>query len=171
MGIVDVGIGFMLLIAGRPAYWVFTGGIAFLIGTFTAARLPLFSSQWNALILSLLFAVFGVVLAFLAHRWAARLAGFVAGGFLLYNMPVALGAQADWVSPLLFALAGLVAFGLLMVTFDFALALISSLTGTTLILRSFQIGTLDQGVMFIILTVFGLITQYLILQYGRPSPD
>jgi hypothetical protein len=49
--------------------------------------------------------------------------------------------------------------------------LISSLTGVTLILRSFHIGTLDQGAMFIILTVFGLITQYLILQYGRPSPD
>ena len=34
MAILYVGIGFMVLIAGRPVYSVFVGTIAFLLGTF-----------------------------------------------------------------------------------------------------------------------------------------
>ena len=62
MSIVEVGIGFLTLVAGRPAYWVFVGGISFLVGEFFASQFALFSSFWNSLILSLLFALGGVLL-------------------------------------------------------------------------------------------------------------
>jgi hypothetical protein len=55
--------------------------------------------------------------------------------------------------------------------FDFALILISTLLGVTLILQSMNFGSLDNTTMFIILTMFGVIVQYLLLQFGKPSPD
>jgi hypothetical protein len=169
--IVEVGLGFMLLLAGRPAYWFFVGSMAFLIGGSFANQFVLFSSAWNGLFLALFFGIVGVLLTFLFHRWTAMAAGFVAGGFLLYNIPIALGAESYLSSPLLFAIAGLVAMGLLLISFDFMLVVISAFTGVTLILRSFRLSGLDQGVMFMILIIFSLITQYLIMQYAKPSPD
>lgn len=171
MEIVYIGIGFMMLLSGRPAYWVFTGGIAFLLGNYLAVHYSLFTTEWNNLILSLLFAIFGVFLAFLFHRWTARVAGFIAGGYLVYFIPAALGSQSDWATPLYFGIAGTIALLLLFLSFDFALILISALTAVTFILRFFWVGTIDQGAMFLILTVFSLITQYLIMQYVKPSPD
>jgi hypothetical protein len=161
----------MLLISGRPAYWMFTGTMAYLIGDFVAAQMSLFSTEWNNLVLSLLFAIFGVLLAFLFHRWTARIAAFFAGGFLLYNLPIALGTGADWANPILFVVAGSIALLLTILSFEFGIMLVSALTAVTLILRTVNIGNLDQGVMFMILVVFSLITQYLILQYAKPSPD
>ena len=67
--------------------------------------------------------------------------------------------------------AGIVTVILLFFIFDFALIVLSSLTAATLILSYTTIGRLDQGAMFLILTVFGIITQYLIMQYMTPSPD
>ena len=171
MAVVDVGIGFMMLVVGRPGYWLFVGGVSFIIGEYFSRQFLVFSSTWNSLILSLLFAVGGALLTFLVHRWAARVAGFVAGGFLIYNIPIALGAQANWVTPLYFVIAGVVAFIFLLISFDFGMVLISALTAVTMILRSIHVGSLDQGVMFLILAIFSLITQYLIMQYAKPSPD
>jgi len=171
MGIIDVGIGFMLLITGRPVYWVFTGSIAYFIGGIIADRLVLFPLQWNAIFLSFLFATLGIFSALLFHRWAARLAGFVAGGFLVYNMPVALGAPTEWASPLFFMIGGVVGLVLLLLSFDFGLLFISSLTAATFILRNIHIGNLDQATMLLVFTVLGVIIQYLILQYASPSPD
>ncbi len=160
-----------MLLAGRPAYWIFVGGIGFLVGEFVSRNISMFSAFWNGLILSLLFTLAGVLLAFLFNRWTARIAGFVAGGFLLYNIPIALGGQSEFASPLLFVIAGLIVFGLMIVSFDFTLVIVSVLTAVTLILKTIRVGNLDQGAMFIILTFLGLITQYLFSQYGKPSPD
>jgi hypothetical protein len=98
-------------------------------------------------------------------------AAFFAGGFLVYYLPVALGAEVDFANPVLFVIAGSVALLLTILSFDFGLMLISALTAVTMILRTVNIGNLDQGVMFIILLVFSIITQYLVMQYAKPSPD
>jgi hypothetical protein len=168
---VEVGLGFMMLLAGRPAYWFFVGSMAFLLGGSFANQLVLFPLTWNDLIISLFFAVVGVMLTALFHRWTALAAGFVAGGFLLSNIPIALGAESNLGSPLLFTVAGLITMGLLLISFDFSLVVISAFTGVTLILRAFKLPGLDQGVIFIILVIVSLIAQYLIMQYARPSPD
>lgn len=169
--IIYVGLGFMMLIAGRPLYYVFVGGIGCLVGVFLADKVFLFPPDVNAVAMPLILAAIGVLGALGFRRFAAGVAGFIAGGLLLNNLPYALGGQVQPVSPINFILAGAVATAMLIIIFDFAMIIISSITAVTYILGSMHLGNLDQGAMFLILTVFGIITQYLILQYGKPSPD
>lgn len=171
MAIIDVGIGFMILIAGRPAYFVFTGGVGALLGIYLSTQFRLAPAQWNEFLVPLIFAAIGAALAFAFKRWAARVAGFLAGGYLVYTLPQIFGAQPDWVSPVAFAIAGVLCFILLIVVFDAFLMFLSSLTAVTLVLSGVRFEAIDPVIMFLILMVFGMIVQYLIFEYGKPSPD
>jgi uncharacterized membrane protein len=171
MEILFVGIGFMMLIAGRPVYSVFVGSISFLVGTYLTSQIKVFPPEWNSFFIPLLFAIIGVVLTQVFKRWTARVAGFIAGGIMIINLPNVFGSASYWTSPYLFAAAGIISVILLFFIYDFALIVLSSLMAVTLILSYIRVGNLDQGAMFLILAIFGIITQYLILQYASPSPD
>jgi hypothetical protein len=171
MAILFVGIGFMMLIAGRPVYSVFVGSIGFLVGTYLAGQIKILPVEWNSLFIPSLFATIAVVLTLVFKRWTVRVAGFIAGGIMIINLPNVFGSASYWTSPYLFAAAGIISVILLFFIFDFALIVLSSLMAVTLILSYMRIGNLDQGAMFLILAIFGIATQYLILQYASPSPD
>lgn len=171
MPIITAGFGFMMLIAGRPAYAVFVGGVAFLIGSYLSGRVSLAPSTWNSLVTPILIAIMGGLAAILARRWAARVAGFFAGGYLVYALPKLFGANPGWPIEIAFAVGGLICFILLIVVFDAFLMFLSTLTAVTMILSSARLGSIDPLIMFLILVVFGVIAQYLIYEYGTPSPD
>jgi hypothetical protein len=172
MNIINVGVGFMLLIAGRPAYFVFTGVVALLMGSFLASRFDLAPTTWNTIYVPAIFGVIGIALAFAFKRWSAYAAGFLAGGYLVYNLPQVFDVpQPAWATPVTFAIAGLISVILLLVAFDAFLVFLSAVTGVTLILRGISFGRIEPVIMFVILLVFSAICQYLIFEYGHPSPD
>jgi hypothetical protein len=172
MNIINVGIGFMMLISGRPAYFVFTGGVAMVLGSFLTTQFNLAPTTWNTIYAPAIFGVIGIALAFAFKRWAAYLAGFLAGGYLVYNLPQVFGVpQPDWATPVSFAIAGAVCVALLVVAFDAFLVFLSAITGVTLILRGVRFGNIEPVIMLVILLVFSVIAQYLIFEYGHPSPD
>jgi uncharacterized membrane protein len=170
MGIINIGVGFMLLVAGRPAYAVFVGGMAYVLGVFLGKNLGFIPAGWNELIVPVGLTVLGVLLTYVARRWAARIAGIIAGIYMIYGLPTALGANNDWVSIPLAAILGIVFAVLLFFFFDIALVTISSLTAPLLILQSMRT-SLDPVALYIILVIFGLIVQFLLTQYGKSSPD
>jgi hypothetical protein len=172
MPIISAGYGFLMLVAGRPFYSVFAGGVGFLVGNFLVEQYPFLSPfSWHPFVMPLIVSLVFGALTFLFKRWVARVCGFFAGGYILYRLPVALGAQTSWGSPVLFAIIGAICFVLLLVWFDFALIALSSLSGTSMILQALRTGALDPIALFLILLVFGLITQFLLMQYIRPTPD
>ena len=172
MPVLYVAAGFLMILAGRPAYMTFTGGVSLILGAYLTDNISrVSSSEWNVLVLPLLFVVVGVLVTFVFRRWAARLAGFLAGGFVAYNLPTTLGAASGWEHWGIFLIVGGVCAALMLIWFDVVVILLSSLLGTTLILQRVEFGSLDNVTMFIILMIFGLTIQFLILQYGRPSPD
>lgn len=170
MSIVNIGIGFMLLVAGRPAYAVFVGSMAYILGVFLGENLGFIPAEWNDLIIPLGLTVLGVLLTYAAKRWAAIVAGIIAGIFTLYDLPVVLGSSNEWVSIPLAVVAGIIFAVALFFAFDYALIVISSLTAPILILHSMKT-TLDPVALYIILVIFGVIAQFLLIQYGTPSPD
>lgn len=171
MSIINVGIGFLILIAGRPAYAVFVGGATYLAAAYANERFALTPAGWSPLAVPIIFGALGALSVFVFRRWAARLAGIVAGGYLVYNLPQVFGAQPEWATPIAFAIGGALSFVMLIVLFDGFLIFLSALTAVTLILRDVKFGGLEPAIMFIILLVFSLIAQYLIFEYGKPSPD
>jgi len=171
MAILLVGVGFLMLIAGRPIYTVFVGSIGFVTGSYLADWITIFPSDTNKILLSLLFAAISVIFTQFYKRWAVRIAGLIGGAILILNLPHAFGSEANWISPYLVAAVAMVSFALLIIIFDFALIALSSLLAATLILSNMRLGNLDQGVMFLILTAFGIIVQFLILQYASHTPD
>lgn len=173
MAILSVGIGFMLLLSGRPLYAVFTGAMGFLIGRFVTERYSITPAGWNDMIMPLLFAAIGAGLAFVFRRWSARLLALVAGAYVTATISTALGAATPaWSSsPIVMGLVGVVFMVTLIFWFDYALIFISALTAATMILEFMFSGALGPVMMFIIMVIFGLLVQFLLLHYGRSIPD
>jgi hypothetical protein len=172
MPILNVGVGFVMLLVGRSAYATFVGGVGYLVGVYLATVLNIAPAGWNNVVLPLLFTLFGALATLVFRRWAARLAGFIAGGYVITYLPGIFGAgEAGASSWIFFLVAGMVSFLLLILSFDFSLIILSTLTGITLILHSMSFGSLDNATMFIVLLFFGVIAQFLMFQYGKPSPD
>ena len=170
MGIINIGIGFMLLVAGRPAYAVFVGGMAYVLGVFLGENLGFIPADWDKLIVPVSLTILGVLLTYVIRRWAARLAGIIAGIYLAYDLPTALGASNEWISIPIAAIVGIAFAVFLFFFFDIALITISSLTAPLLILHSMRTA-LDPVALYIILVIFGVIVQFLLTQYGKSTPD
>lgn len=171
MGLIMIGLGFILLIAGRPAYATFVGSVGFVGGFYLAEILPVFPDEINPLLLGLILGGLGVALTFILLRWMARLAVFMSMGYVAYTLPQALGAEME-ISPwLIFPVVGVIALILNFLWFDITTVVFTTLAAVTLLLQYLPLGNIDPASMFIVLTIFGLIAQYLLFQYGRPSPD
>lgn len=171
MEIVDVVIGFMLLLAGRPAYWFFVGGISYLVGSYYARLHIAFFWSWGNLLLALVFTLAGITLAYSFNRWAARIAVFISGAYLLYRIPNLLTGQAEIKSLILLAVAGAAAVLIVSISFDMGMAIISALVGATMILSNIRTANLDQKVSFLLLVIISVIAQYLVMLLFKPSPD
>jgi hypothetical protein len=171
MGIVDIGIGFLLLLAGRPAYWIFVGGVTYLIGSYFARQQIAFGWSWNNLLLGLVFTLAGISLAFSFNRWAARLAGFLAGVYLVRYIPTLLIGQAEITSSFYYVIAGMAAVILISISFNLGMVLISSFVGTTMILTNIHLENMKQNVIFLMLVIISIIAQYLLMLFMKPSPD
>jgi hypothetical protein len=171
IAIITVGIGFMMLIAGRPVYPIFVGGMSFLLGAILDNSFHIGPPAWGPLAIPLILAVLGFIAGYGFRRWMVYIAGFAAGGYLVYNLPKVFRAEPTWASPLTFIIAGALCVALLFIVFDAFLIFLSALTAVTMILTNARFGLLDPLVIFLILVVFGVVTQYLIFEYARPAPD
>jgi len=171
MAILNVGIGFMMLIAGRPVYAVFVGGMGYLLANFLIGELGFIPSNWNSITFPLLAAFIGALAAFIIKHWIVRLTCFLAGIYLVYDLPATLDAAGKWDSWILVLAVGLLCFILSIIWFDYAVMIISTLVAATMIIKSIHFGILDIGAMFFILVILGVLTQYLIWQYWQTSPE
>ena len=166
MAILNIGIGFMMLVAGRTVYAVFVGGMGFLMANFLVGEFDFIPSGWNALTFPLMTALIGAFAAFVLKQWMARVTCFLAGIYLVYELPTILGATERWESWILYGAVGVICFILSIIWFDHSVIIISTLVAVTMIIKSIHFGILDIGSMFLILVIFGVITQYLVWQYS-----
>jgi hypothetical protein len=173
MGIITVGLGFMLLIAGRPIYMVFNACVGFVGSLLIMRYLPL-PVGWSPLYVALFSAAVFGGLTYLIHRPLAWLCGAIAGVYLVLELPGVLGgsALAEGVTLyIIMAVAAVICVAALILLFDASLVVLSAMTAVTMILQYLRIALIPMVGMFFILLAFSLATQFLILQYGSPSPD
>ncbi len=79
---VTIGLGIVMLVAGRKLFWLFVGVVGFTVGIGMAERFFPGESETTLLILALITGVLFAVLALFLKRIAVGVAGFVAGGYL-----------------------------------------------------------------------------------------
>jgi hypothetical protein len=151
-------VGVVLLLFGRRLYWLFVAGIGFLTGLALAPGLFPGQPEWLILLAALVAAIVGAVIALVAQKITIGLIGFVAGGgvglALLRKMGL-VGEGTGWVAYLIAGVVGLV---LILILFDWALILLSSLAGANLIVTGVSTHVhLPQGTWFLVLVALALV--------------
>ena len=165
MRLITIVLGFVSLVGGNQLPWMFVGSVGFILGSYLAAGMGFDQSEWQVLTVSTAAGMVGVFLTFYIRKLMVLVAGFLAGGYISMTLPAILGWEMpleDWQAFLLVGAACLV---ILLLWYNLAMILVSTLAGTTLILQNLTFGTISKEALFVVLLVFGLIAQYVMLQY------
>ena len=115
-------------------------------------------SETTVLIVGLVFGVIFALLAIFLQRFAIGIAGFLAGGFILTTLLARLGVESlsNWV---VYIIGGMIGIMLVILLFDWALIIFSSLAGAALLLQSFSTQTPAGVLIFFLLSLVGIIIQ------------
>ena len=159
MDLTFIAAGVLLLFLGRKLFWLFVAVVGFLIGmTFAPELLP---NQPDSVILtiSLIAGLLGALLAALLQKVAVGLAGFAAGGYIVYYLlefvTVNLG-DYQWMAILAGGILGALLAGSM---FDWALILITSASGATIISRGLALAMPISVIVLVALLVIVVVAQ------------
>jgi hypothetical protein len=160
-----LGIG--LLLFGRQLFGLFVAVMGFPVGLEWLAPLLPHSPSWLGLLLAVSIGVLAAALGWLGQWVAVGSAGFLAGGYLTGHLLQASGMATGYLPGGLFVLGGLVGALLMMAVFDWALLLLSALSGAAVIVQALALERLPALGLFAGLVAVGLVVQG---RLGRPPP-
>ena len=131
----SVIVGVLILFAGRRLFWLSVGVAGFVAGTAIVTTLFQQAADITVLVVALVVGLIGAFAAVFLQKIALGLAGFILGGYLAFwiirTLAVTLGGW-EW---LFYLASGLTGSALVTFLFDWALIVLSSLTGATLLLQ------------------------------------
>ena len=152
--------GVLLLLLGRQLFWLFVGLAGFMVTADIVAQALSIQPDWLVLVIALVVGVIGAVIALLIQRAAVGIAGFLAGGYILFTLlgPLGLdaGTAAAWVVVGVGAVLGAV---LATALLDWALIVLSSLAGAAAIVQSLELSQPVLLVVFLGALLLGIIVQ------------
>ncbi len=164
MEYINILLGAILLILGRRLFWLLVGVVGFILGLNLVPLLLTDQTAGTILILALLAGLVGSVLAVFLQRIMVALAGFLAAGYILIQLLAYFQIDLGGIAWLVFLLGGAFGAVLASVTFDWALVILSSLTGAALLVDGmtrlvpgFE-ATLS-GLMILVLFIVGIAIQ------------
>jgi len=130
----EIVIGTALLTMGRRIFWLFVGAAGFILGREFATRFPIGEPEWTPLAVSLLAGFIGAIFAIFAQKFAVAVGGFILGSYTLASIAYSLGFETThW---FFLVVGGAIGSLLVLVVFDWALIVLSSMTGAMLIVQS-----------------------------------
>jgi hypothetical protein len=164
-------VGIALLILGRKAFWLFVGGVGFVLGLYVATQVVRVQGGWVVLF-ALAGGLLGAFLAVVLQHVAVGLAGFVAGGYVAWNLADMLGWELGrrtlaWEPWLVFVAGGIVFAVLIGALFEWALIVLSSITGATLVIQSVGLNPGAQAALFALLVATGIVVQAILYRQER----
>ena len=151
--------GIVLLVIGRRLFWLFVGLIGFVAGTHIATRFFPGQPEWMILAIALTAGVLGALIALFLQWLAIGLAGFSAGAYIVASLLHVSGWKTSGIGWLLILVGGILGILLIIVLFEWALIILSSLAGAALITETVHT---DRGVttlLFIALFIAGIMVQ------------
>jgi hypothetical protein len=157
---IDVLIGALLLLFGRKLFWLFVGGVGFVVGFQIATDAMHNQPEWVIFLIALGSGLIGIVLSIFLQRVVVAIAGFFAGGYFLSSLIVELlHANQQVVQWVAFVVGGIIGAILTLYLFDPALIILSSLAGSTAVAQNVPLEPGAKGILFLVLLAMGIIVQ------------
>lgn len=164
MPIVNILIASSLLIFGRKLYWLFVGALGFYVASSYAAQNLQRMSDWLVLALAMGIGILGALLAMWVQNFAIGLAGFFGGGQIAVSLLAFLGmTQRAW-AWFPFLIGGVLGMIFVLLLFDWALIILSSLSGASLLTQAFSLPRPTTLLVFLILVLIGIVVQSRMMQ-------
>ena len=157
--IISLLLGIALLLFGRRLFWLFVAALGFAVGLQLALYLSHNPPLWLSLLLSLGLGLLGAIVALLLQKLAIGIAGFLVGGRIALVVAAAFLANHAHYSALTFVIGGVLGALLLLLLFDWALIIFSSIEGARLIAEAVHLPTGGTTVLVVVLAIFGIIVQ------------
>lgn len=161
--------GLLILFFGRQLFWLFVAIIGF---AFTFELVPRFlpdQPEWFVLLLAVLAGLVGAVLAIFLQYVAAGIAGFLAGAYVALTLLQLAGdpdPTVEWIAAIIGGAVGAI---LVLLLYDWALIVLSAVTGASILVQLFEV---EPGLRFVLLAVLalaGIIVQAAMLRRGGPT--
>jgi len=159
MDIINIVLGVVLLITGKKLYWLFVAVVGFLIGLALTVQNINLNPQWLIYVVAIGAGVIGAVLALFLQNLAIALAGFIVGGYGAYYLSQLLGNNSEAINWMAFIIGGIVGLLLVASVFNWALYVLSSWAGATLVTKAIGLQAQLGLVLFFVLFVLGMIIQ------------
>jgi hypothetical protein len=154
-----ITIGLIVLTLGRKLFWLFVGAIGFISGLYIATYSLYGQPEWVMFLIGLIAGIAGAIFAVYLQRFAVILSGFFAGGYLILNLVYMWGWHMGRVPWLIFLIGGIVGAVAAATFFDWALIILSSLTGATMITHALPLNPVPKLLVLAILIFIGLFIQ------------
>lgn len=164
-------IGVCLLFFGRKLFWLVGAAIGFVAAVIAVQRYFPQSSDFLTLLLACVAGILGAFLAVFLQRVAIWAGGFLAGGFILMNLLERFGVESSPYPLVGFVGGGIIGAILVSVLFDWALIIISSLTGAFLIIHALDFAGSGATVLVLLLFGVGVLTQAKMKRGGKPGKE
>jgi hypothetical protein len=161
-------IGIVLLTLGRKLFWLFVGCVGFVAGLQMAQQYFGLQPAWVAWASALLFGLVGALLALFFQKLAIVLGGFAAGSTISAHLTFLVGLAS---TPVINVLGGLAGAILLYVLFDWALIVLSSVVGSTLVVQSLPWNAQIETVLYLVLIAAGICFQAAWLHVQKPKSN
>jgi len=152
-------IGTLLLFMGRNLFWLLVGVMGFIIASELSVDLLQGQPAWMQVLIPFVGGLIGVMLAISIQEAAILFSGFMAGGYFINILLHAMSMQQQHQEWTTFIIGGIVGALLMMWLFDPVLVVVSSITGSTLIVQSFHLRSTPASAVFLILVVSGIVVQ------------
>jgi len=159
MPVIKILLGIALLIFGRKLYWLFVGALGFYAASSFAAQNLQGMNQWLVLGIALGVGILGALLAMWVQNFAIGLAGFFGGGQIAASFLAFLGMTPQGWAWFPFVIGGLIGMILVLLLFDWALIILSSLGGASLLTQAMTLPRPTMLLVFIILAIIGIVIQ------------
>ncbi len=164
----SVLLGIAMLVMGRKLFWLFVGAVGFIAGISLANQFISGESQLVIVVIALALGVLGALLALFLGRLVVGFAGFVAGGYALMTLAKLIGLNIGFPFWAIFLIGGVVGAILVAVIFDWALIILSSLTGANLLVTAMGVSGAVAVLIFVVLLAIGIGIQAGVRRVERP---
>jgi hypothetical protein len=167
--LISIALGIVLLVAGRRLFWLFVAAVGFLYGLNFAPLIFHEGSELLYLIVALACGIAGALLGVLAQKVAVAIAGGLLGGYFASEAFYGI----EWhhhIPTIAFIIGAIVGAVLVLMLFDWALIIWSSIAGSILITHSFRLTESERDLLFLALAILGIAVQAGLLRRQRSLP-